>query len=204
MKPLFIVFDGIDGSGKGEVIVKIEKYLREKNITVLITYEPSDGEYSKEIRILLKNDISPKDNANKLLEMYIKDRKEHLEKTILPFLSKESKERRIVLCDRYYYSTIAYQSAQGIDTERLIELNKDFVKPDITFILDLPVDLAMKRISERERNVEKFEKIEFMRKVKENFLRLNNFLDDNIKIINAGSSKEEVFEKVRKEIDTLM
>ena len=68
----------------------------------------------------------------------------------------------------------------------------------------MPVDLAMKRISERERNVEKFEKIEFMRKVKENFLRLNNFLDDNIKIINAGSSKEEVFEKVRKEIDTLM
>src|SRR3989344_1572095 len=140
MANLFIVFDGLDGSGKGLMIKKLEEYLKNKGKRVAVTKEPTEGKYGKEIKEILTKDNDPKKNAEKCLGLYIKDRQEHV-KEITGLL-----KGNIVICDRYYYSTMAFQHTQGIPLNRTIELNEDFIKPDIAFILDLEPETAMERI----------------------------------------------------------
>ncbi len=199
-KNLFIVFDGLDGSGKGEMIKRLEKYLSSKGGKVLVTREPTDGKYGKEIRKILREEKDPKAGAEKCLNLFVKDREEHLAKDIEPFLSKDG----IVICDRYYYSTIAFQHTQGIDMEKVIAENMAFRTPDIVFILDLPAEVALERIGKRGEGIEKFEQLDFMKELRKNFLKLKDELDDNIKIIDSSKSKDKVFEQIKKEIDQLI
>jgi len=203
MKNLFIVIDGLDGSGKSELIKNLHNYLlsKSKNYRILTTREPSDGTYGREIRKILEEEKDPIINAEKLLELFTKDREDHLKNVILPFLEKTN-EDTIVLCDRYYHSNIAFQNTQGLEFERIIDKNKDFRKPDITFILDLKPEIALERIKHREK--EKFEQLEFMKKLRNNFLKLPKLLNENIKIVDASKNAEEVLEVVKKEVDKLL
>ena len=122
MRSLFIVLDGLDGSGKGEMIKRLEEYLsKKKNLKILVTKEPTDGIYGKSIREILRNEKDPKAGAEKCLTLFVKDREEHLEKEIEPFLKEDD---HIVICDRYYYSTMAFQHTQGIEMEEIIAENK--------------------------------------------------------------------------------
>jgi len=205
MKSLFIVIDGMDGSGKGEIVKLLHNYLfsKSKKYRILTTREPTNGTYGKEIRKILKEDKDPSKNAEKLLELITKDREEHLKNVILPFLEQSNEhELNIILCDRYYHSTIAYQTTQGFEYEKMIEKSKGFRKPDITFILDIKPEIALERIKYREK--EKFEQIEFMTKLRQNFLKLPEQLDDNIKIVDASKNLNQVFEVVKKEIDKML
>ena len=202
---MFIVVDGIDGSGKTEIIKLLHNYLftRQKKTRILTTREPTDGFYGMKIRKILREEKNPRENSAKLIELFLKDRKEHLEKTIEPFLRYSNEhELNIVLCDRYYHSTIAFQGAQGLDIKKLIEKNKSFLKPDIAFILDVEPSIALERIEYREK--EKFEQINFLKKVRENFLRLPKLLNENIKIIDASKNIKDVFEDVKKEVDKML
>ncbi|MEA2036364.1 MAG: dTMP kinase [Nanoarchaeota archaeon] len=201
MKSKFIVFDGLDGSGKGEMITRLKDYLSQKGFNVLVTMEPTDGEYGKQARAILKTEDDPNANAEKCLELFVKDRAEHITKEIEPFLSKENS---IVICDRYYYSTIAFQHTQGIELNKLILENAMFRKPDITFILDLDAQLALERIENRGQSKEKFEQLEFMKSLRQNFLMLKGQLDDNIVITDASKSKDEVFTQIKEEINKLI
>lgn len=201
MKPLFIVLDGIDGSGKGEMITKLKDYLSKKDFKILTTKEPTDSNYGKQIKEILEREKDPKTGAELCLKLFVKNREEHLKNEINPFLQQEN---RIVICDRYYYSTIAYQHTQGIDMEKLITENMPFRTPDITFILDLPAETALERIKERGKQKEKFEQLEFMSELRKNFLKLKYHLKDNIKIIDASKTKEEVFQQIKTEIDRLL
>ena len=205
MKNIFIVLDGLDGSGKGEMINRLHNYLfsKSKDYKILSTREPSSGKYGKEIRELLKTEKDPKANAENFLDLYIKDREDHLKETILPFLNSAT-NINIVIWDRYYYSTIAFQHTQGIELNKVIELNKDFKQPDIAFILDLPPEIALERIGNRGKQKEKFEQLEFMQTLRKNFLELKQHITDNIKIIDASKTKEEVFNQIKKEIDILL
>jgi len=199
-KSLFIVFDGLDGSGKGEMIKKLKKYLVGKGLKVLVTKEPTGGYYGKEIREILKKEKDPKMGAEKCLELFVADRKEHLIDEIEPFLEEEG----IVICDRYYYSTIAFQHTQGIDMEKVVFQNMSFKTPDITFILDLPAEIALERIDKRGDGKEKFEQLSFMKKLRENFLKLKEHLDDPLVVIDASKSKEKVFLQIKKEVDKVI
>ena len=203
-KSLFIVLDGMDGSGKSEMVKLLHNYIfsKSKSCSILTTREPTSGRYGKEIRKILAFDKYPKENAEKLLGLFIKDRQEHANNSIAPFLKKSNGEGNIVICDRYYYSTIAFQAAQGLDMKMLIEKNKKFLKPDVAFIMDLNPEIALERIKKREK--EKFEQIEFMRKLRERFLQLPKILKDNIKIIDASKEANEVFEGIKKEVDKLL
>ena len=199
---LFIVVDGIDGSGKSEIIKMLHNYIFSKNkkYRILTTREPTHGKYGSRIREMLGKEKDPRSSREKIAELFIKDRQEHLKNAIEPFLKKSSgNEINIVICDRYYYSTIAFQGAQGLDVNELIGKNKNFRKPDVTFILDVDPELALKRIEYREK--EKFEKLEFMKKIRANFLKLPSLLKDNIKIINSNKTLNEVFEDIKKEAD---
>ncbi len=202
---LFIVVDGIDGSGKSEIIKMLHNYLFSKNkkYRLLTTREPTNGKYGNQIREMIRNEKDPQSSSSKLMELFVKDREDHLKNTIEPFLKRSDEhELNIVLCDRYYYSTIAFQGAQGLDINELIKKNGKFRKPDITFILDAEPELALKRIEYREK--EKFEKLEFMKKIRTNFLKLPGLLKDNIKIINSNKALNEVFEEIRKEADKML
>jgi len=203
VKGIFIVLDGLDGSGKSEIVKLLFNHISANNkYDVLITMEPSEGKYGKEIRDILASEKDPKINGNKILELFIKDREDHLKNTIIPFLNKsDDHEANVVICDRYYYSTIAFQATQGLDMKMLIELNKEFLKPEITFIMDIKPETALERIKNREK--EKFENIEFMIKLRSRFLDLPRLLTDNIKIIDASKSKEDVFKDIKKEVDKL-
>jgi len=119
------------------------------------------------------------------------------------FLKNANKhELNIVLCDRYYYSTIALQGAQGLSIKGMIQKNKQFRKPDIAFILDVEPSVALERIEYRQK--EKFEQLEFMKRIRRNFLKMPKLLNDNIKIIDSTSSLKEVFNDVKKEVDRIL
>ncbi len=200
MANLFIVFDGVDGSGKGAMIKKLEEYLKDKGKKVVITKEPTEGKYGRDVRKILKKDSDPIKNAEKCLDLYIKDRQEHVKE-----INKLLKDNMVV-CDRYYYSTIAFQHAQGIQLNKLIELNEDFIKPHIAFILDLPPEIAIERIEKdmTREGKEKFEQINFMKELRTNFLNLKDQLPDNVIIIDASKTKEEVFSQIKEEVDKLI
>ena len=152
---------------------------------------------------MLREEKNPVISSKKLMQLFIKDRQEHLKNAIEPFLKKSNEhELNIVLCDRYYYSTIAFQGAQGLSIKELIAKNKAFRKPDIVFILDVEPSTALKRIEYRKK--EKFEQLDFMKKIRANFLKLPKLLSDNIKIIDSSKSLKNVFEDIKKEIDKML
>lgn len=186
-KGLFIVFEGIDGSGKSTQIPAIAKYILEKSKYnhVLITREPYK---SREIREILRQDSDPYAKARKLAELFVQDRKEHVDEIILPALEKGL----YVISDRYKYSTIAYQSAQGIPLEELIEMHKGMPVPDLVLVFDVPVNIAKERMSRDSRNEHKFESnTEFQEKLRQKYLELPKILPgENIIIINGEKSKE--------------
>ena len=204
-KGIFIVVDGLDGSGKSEILKMLHNYLfsKHKKYRLLTTREPTNGRYGKKIREMLRKEKDPGSSSKILIELFVKDRQEHLKSTIEPFLKNSNNhELNIVLCDRYYYSTIAFQGAQGLDIKELIAKNKSFRKPDIAFILDVEPSLALKRIEYRKK--EKFEQLEFMKKIRQNFLKLPRLLNDNIKIIDSSKKLKSVFEDIRKEMDKIL
>ena len=203
-KSLFIVLDGMDGSGKSEMVKLLHNYIfsKSKSYSILTTREPTSGRYGKEIRQILASDKDPKENAEKLLELFIRDRQEHVNDSIIPFLKKSNGDVNIVLCDRYYYSTIAFQAVQGLDMKMLIEKNKKFLKPNIAFIMDLKPEIALERIKKRKK--EKFENIDFMKSLRDKFLQLPKILKDNMKIIDASKGIYEVFEDIKKEFDKML
>lgn len=202
-KSVFIVIDGIDGSGKSEMVKLLHNYLfsKSKDYRILTTREPTNGKYGRQIRGILARDKDPKTNALRLFELFINDRQEHVTHTIMPFLRKKN-GTNIIICDRYYYSTIAFQSMQGLDIKMLVDKNKRFPKPDLAVILDLIPEVALKRI--RIRKKEKFEQIGFMSRLRKKFLELPMLLRDKIKVIDASKDKNKVFQNIKKEVDIIL
>jgi len=138
---LFIVIEGIDGTGKSTQAKMLQKALQDTGAIVVLDHEPSDGPYGKILReSATTGRLSPQDE----LDLFHKDRKHHVDELILPALERGE----TVILDRYYFSTMAYQGQRGFDREEIRKTNLGFApNPDILFILDLEVDEARKRIS---------------------------------------------------------
>lgn len=194
----FIVFEGIDGCGKGTMLSRTAEWLFSMEFdNILLTREPTYSGIGSRIRKILRSDRDPLDKAKLMLSLYLEDRKEHLEKVIKPALRLNS----IILCDRYKYSTMCYQHTQGIPIEKIISLHKRMLVPDLVLVLDVDVDVAIARISAKRKTKEKFEQRDFLMEIRQNYLQLPKLLpDENIKIIDANGTIEEVFEKVKKEV----
>ena len=204
MASFFVVFEGLDGSGKGEMLCRLQHYLfcKDRRFRVLATREPTYGTYGLKIRELLQKDADPLRNAEVLLGLYVRDRKDHLAAVIEPFLSSaKGDDVNIVLCDRYYHSTIAFQTSQGIAMQKTIDANSRFRKPDLTLILDVPSGIALQRIERSRSGKEKFEQKEFMEQLRKHYLMLKEKLAENIVIIDASPEKDTVFAFVQKEAD---
>lgn len=192
----FIVFEGIDGCGKSTQFFLFGKYLFEnsKYNHVFLTREPYR---IKEIREILKRDESPNSEAEKLAKLFVKDRELHLEEIILPTIESG----HIVVSDRYKYSTIVYQSTQGLELGELIAMHKKMPVPDITFVVDLPAKLAKGRMeSETKRSKEqKFENsVDFQEALRHMYLSLPTiFPKEKIYIIDGNRSIDEVRDEIR-------
>ena len=91
---MFIVLDGLDGSGKGEMIKRLNKYLVKQGFNVLVTKEPTDGEYGKQIKEILKNEKDPKKGAKKCLDLFVKESSITMPAKVLKVKENEKKERR--------------------------------------------------------------------------------------------------------------
>ena len=130
-----------------------------------------------------------KATTEEILHLFVMDRKEHVNEKISPALN----DGKIVLMDRYYYSTMAYQAAAGIDVDRIRKDNEFAPKPDIVLIFDLPVDLAMKRVVGHS-VADAFEKEEHLEKVRQAYLNLES--DPLVRIIDSSRTPDEIFDEV--------
>ena len=196
---LFITFEGADGCGKTTQINLVKKYLDEKNINSILTFEPGDCEIGIELRKILLHHKSYISDMAELL-MYLADRSQHIETVILKNINKGIN----VLCDRYTDSTVAYQGyARGFDIETINKLNEIVTKgtkPDITFLFDVDSTTALNRVGKNKDRMEK-EGLIFHKKVKDGYLELTKKNPERIKVIDANNSIEEVFCEVKEVLD---
>lgn len=184
MKGKLIVIEGIDGSGKSTCAKNLAEKLNSINIKTIYTFEPTHSHYGAKLREgMLSEDL----DAEEELLLFVKDRKEHIEYMIKPALE----EGYFIILDRYFYSSIAYQGAKGIDINRIINMHKDFIiKPDIVFIFHLPIYIALNRIISKRGIADRFENETYLKKVDKIFHSFNEpFIyhidtDKDIKIIN--------------------
>lgn len=192
MRAKFITFEGIEGSGKSTQAKKLHEYFIAQNIASILTREPGGTPASESIRAILIDEKIAKLEAKTELFLNFAARLEHVEKLIKPQLQ----QNKIVISDRFFDSTYAYQgSAFGLD-ESLIDAVKkmaiqDFA-PDITFLIDVPVETAFARIVNRSDN-NRYEKLgqEFHQKVRDGFLQLAK-KNPRIKVIDGTKILQEI------------
>jgi len=165
---LFIVIEGIDGTGKSTQAKMLQQALQQAGKTVVLDHEPSDGPYGKILRdSATTGRLSPQEE----LDLFHKDRKHHVDELIMPAL----KRGETVILDRYYFSTMAYQGQRGFDKDEIRETNLSFApNPDILFILDLDVDLARERIGVRGDTTNEFEKRDALQYCRDTFLSVSH------------------------------
>ena len=186
---MLIDLEGIDGCGKSTQSKFLMEKFEENNEKSIILKEPTSGKYGKKLWEMLSGKREAA--TEQILDLFVMDRKEHVDDKINPAL----KEGKIVLMDRYYYSTMAYQAAAGIDVNRIRKDNEFAPKPDIVLIFDLPADLAMKRVKGHS-VADVFEKEEHLEKVREAYLNLRE--DPIVRIIDSTRTPEEIFDEVWK------
>ena len=196
MKSKFITFEGIEGSGKSTQVKKLHEFFLAKNFAAVLTREPGGTLASERIREILIDEKIEKLEAKTELFLNFAARLEHVEKLIKPSLAQE----KIVISDRFFDSTYAYQgSAFGLDYDLIDAVKKmtigDFA-PDITFLIDVPVEVAFARIANRADN-NRYEKLglDFHQKVREGFLFLAK-KNPRIRLINGARNPQEIFEEI--------
>ncbi len=192
-KGKFIVFEGLDSSGKQTQAKLLLEYLEAKGEDAVYTSEPtSDNPFGKLIsKWLAKKFELNSDEAITL--MYIADRYEHLAKTIVPELEKG----KTVICDRYLYSTLAYEGALfGIDAHWIKHIHSHALKPHIKIFIDTPPEECINRVEKADR----LEKLETMKKVYEFYKKILRE-DRGFYVINGNRPRAEVFEDIKKIID---
>jgi dTMP kinase len=190
-----IVLEGIDGSGTTTQATLLVKALRKRGLKTVLTAEPSDGPAGKLVRGYLQSKFKFKDpglRACGLALLFAADRLEHLSNQINPWLA----QGRIVISDRYLLSSLAYQSLE-CDPDWVAEINIFAPSPDLTLLLDLPAETAIKRVSQRGVERDLFEKLEIQKKVRTNYLKLAKKLPrKKIIAIDALQSIEDIAEEI--------
>lgn len=197
MKGLFVTLEGVEGCGKSTQLKLLSKYLVEKGIDHVVTREPGGTEIGDKIRkILLDVSNSNMEPLTELL-LYAASRAQHVLEIIEPAL----KSGRVVLCDRFYDSTIAYQGhARGIEPElvnRSILIATAGRKPDLTFLLDIPAEVGIERATKK--GIDRLEKEDliFHKRVRQGFLKLAKEEPHRILVVDATCSVDELHMKLK-------
>jgi len=190
----YIAIEGIDGSGKTTIANLLYNELSKRYNKIVLMKEPYDNDLSKKIKeIILKEHEKNLDYGYLLALLFTADRSiKNID------LKKYLNNDYIIISDRSIYSTFSYQILyEGINIEWLKCVSKYIIRPDITFILDVDPKIAVERVNLRGKNITSYENIEFLRKVRENFLKLKEiFPEDNIIYIDGEEKPEEILNKI--------
>ncbi len=205
MKGLFITFEGGEGAGKSSILESLSQKLNEEGYDVLKTREPGGIDIAEKIRhIILDPSHTAMDGRTEAL-LYAAARRQHLVEKVLPALE----EGKIVLCDRFVDSSLAYQGyARGLGMDEVYEINKFAIEdcmPDATLFFDIKPERGLERIEKnkgREQNRLDLENIQFHHTVYEAYQKLIEKFPDRISVVNADQSYEHVLEDVKTRMNT--
>jgi len=191
-KGILIVFEGIDGTGKTTQAQILFDKLISHGLETVYFREPSTGRWGQEVKkkAAQTDSITPEEE----LELFQRDRQENVRENLRPALD----ENKVVILDRYYFSTIAYQGAKGIDQQRIRRINEAFVViPDMVFIMDIDPGKGLDRIANRKKKDLLFEQEDYLKKVRMIF---QSFQGKNILHLDSARSIEEVAEEIEKSV----
>jgi dTMP kinase len=162
-----LAMEGIDGSGKSLQAAAVAAVLRARGMDCIVTHEPTTGPWGMRLReSARKGRLSPAEE----LQAFLEDRKEHVRDVIRPGLQAG----RVVITDRYYFSTVAYQGARGLDPAELLRLNEAFaVEPHLLIVIDLDPETGLSRIARRGDAANYFESLAQLTRCREIFLSLH-------------------------------
>jgi len=182
-KGVLVVFEGIDGAGKTTQARALVESLCSSGYDAVYSKEPTDGPWGRKIRASAESERMP---LAEELDAFLADRKEHCADFLIPALDAG----RIVILDRYYYSTAAYQGERGANPDDILRVNEEFApQPDALFILEIPIDVSMDRIRTRGYAVNQFEKKEALARCAEIFCAINR---PYVRRIDGCRSIEEI------------
>lgn len=181
-KAFFICIEGLDASGKTTQAHRLVRNLRQRDFEAVYTTEPSSGEIGRFLRARI---LQRKKRAPSVVEalLFAVDRIDHVERRIKPALQKG----KIVVCDRYMFSSIAYQGAEGLNIEWIEEINGSVLPPDIAIYLDVPPEVVVKRMK-RKRSV--MERLQVQRRVREVYMKLVE--SGRLTLIDGNRTADEV------------
>jgi dTMP kinase len=204
MSGLFVTFEGVEGAGKTTQLKLTEAWLRSLSHPVKTTREPGGTELGQDIRALLLQGGDVSDRAELLLLMA--DRAHHVETLIKPSLA----DGCIVLCDRYYDSTISYQGyGRGMDLDQIAVINRiatNGLQPDVTLWFDLDVKVGLDRAKQVSGKPDRMERLdlEFHQRVARGFRELAAKERDRIVRIDASQSSDSVCAQIRTVLQPLL
>ncbi len=203
---MFITFEGIEGSGKSTQCKLLKEHLESKGRKVTVTREPGWGAMGKLIRHLILDDKEL--DIHPLTELYLfcADRVQHVKDFITPRI----KDGEVVICDRYFDSTIVYQGyGRQLDlytVKKLAEASTLNLVPDITFLLNLPVKEGLMRLDLRDETTNRMdeEPLEFHEMIRQGYISEATLNTNRIKIINASHEADEVQKQIRSLLDSIL
>ena len=203
MRGLFITFEGIDGCGKSTQIEFLTQYFTKMKKAVVKTEEPGGTAGSNEIRKILLRENNFQWSVETEALLFMAARNDHVEKVIRPSID----DNKIVICDRFMDSTLVYQ---GMRSSRAKQLSLDLfeliaINPDITFLIDMEPEIALRRDLSRSTKEDRFENygISFQRELRKNFLDIAHKHSDRIRIIDGNQTPEDVAAQINESIEPL-
>jgi dTMP kinase len=203
-KGVFITFEGIDASGKTTQVKRTVRYLKSKGFNVLFLREPGGEPIAEKIRKILLKSKSSIIPITELM-LYLGSRSQLVQKRIIPAL----KSKKIVVCDRFSDSTLAYQGyGRGLDIKWIKSLNKKStlgIKPDLTLFIDVPLKVQIQR-AKKKINKDRLEKesLAFYGKIRRGYLKIANEDKKRVKIIDGSGTIKQTWGKVKKVIEEFL
>ena len=186
---MFIVLEGIDGTGKSTHVARLAEAFEAEGRETVTSFEPTRGPWGTRLRESASTGrLSPDEE----LDLFLRDRRQHVDELIRPSLDAG----KVVILDRYYFSTMAYQGARGLDIGEIRRRNEEFAPvPDHLLILDLDVDTALARIGARGDQANAFERRDSLQRCREIFLSLAH--EPFARVIDASMPLDAVQEAIR-------
>ena len=203
---LFITFEGTDGAGKTTQIQRLSADLRQAGHYICLTREPGGTPISEQIRDMLLNPDHSEMAATTELLLYAASRAQHVSEVIKPALEAG----KIVISSRFADAMVVYQGyGRGLDLERINRLNRiatDGVTPNVTFVLDLPVEIGLQRVQKSRGGLDRLEreKIEFHQRLRDGYRALAQQETQRLKIIDAQASPEQVYAQIKAAVQPLL
>ena len=198
MRGKIVVIEGIDGSGKSTACSRLGEILSERGFSIVVTAEPTH----ERIGALIRSGSIPGISQATEALLFAADRSDHTEA-----MERWAEEGKVVICDRYFASTVAYQSSgldgSEVDRDWLLSINRRFAdRPDLTILLDLDPEVSLARVSARGEGESKFEKLGFLGRVREEYLRLAE--EFGFTVIDASGSPESVAREVAAKVEEVL